>query len=92
MDSAYKTTSHGIAKLLQMKNLSDIKVLIYFMKVADANNEVHLTTYNRQIMTKELGSSGSNISRSLRNLINANIISGSSGEFKINELLFRRYP
>lgn len=89
-DSFRTYYAHGSA-ITKLKYAADMNIAIKFATMARYNEGIiHLTIQSRKDMINELGLHSSNVSKSLKRLVDANIIHGEKGSYLLNPLYFWR--
>lgn len=75
--------------MYNLKSLTTIKVLYKLLEVSNFNKgTVDITTTRRQAICNDLNISDTSFSKSLRSLIELNILNGEKGTYAINAEIF----
>lgn len=88
-DNFYMCFFENMAGFYGLKHASDIKLLTAMCEIAEFNTGiVQITTAVRKRLADKANISLTNMSKNLRRLLDADLVSGKDGEYRINPAVF----
>lgn len=85
----YMTYCQYLAPLYQLTYADDIKLIVKLCELGQYDTgKVQLSSARRGEITETLGLHNSNISKSLKRLVQKQLISGEKGEYQLNPVIF----